>query len=129
MKTKLWAIILMIITTILTSSAQIFYKLAAPRLEWNLFALITNYYLLIGMSLYIIGAVLMITALKGGDLSVLYPIVATSYIWVGLFSSYLFHESLNIMRWLGIAAIFFGVIFIGVGSREKEVIKEAGAAL
>lgn len=129
MKTKLWAIGLMILTTLLTSTAQLFYKKGADKLEFNLFLIITNYPLLIGLFLYGIGAVLMITAFKGGELSVLYPIVATSYIWVALFSYFLFHESLNFLRWLGIAAIFFGVIFIGAGSKEKDIISEAGAAL
>lgn len=129
MKTKLWAIGLMILTTLLTSTAQLFYKKGADKLEFNLFSIITNYPLLIGLFLYGIGAVLMITAFKGGELSVLYPIVATSYIWVALFSYFLFHESLNFLRWLGIAAIFFGIIFIGAGSKEKDIISEAGTAL
>jgi len=81
MKTKLWAIGLMIFTTLLTSSAQIFYKLGAATLELNLLALITNYNLIIGLCIYAVGAVLMIIAFKGGELSVLYPIIATSYIW------------------------------------------------
>ncbi len=129
MKTKLWAIGLMILTTLLTSSAQIFYKKGAEKLTFNLLSIITNYPLLTGLFLYGIGAVLMITALKGGELTVLYPIIATSYIWVALLSSLIFHESLNLLRWLGILAIVFGVVFVGVGSKDKEVIKEAGAAL
>lgn len=129
MKTKLWAIALMILTTIFTSTAQLFYKKGAEKLEFNILSIITNYPLITGLFLYMIGAVLMITAFKGGELSVLYPIIATSYIWVGIFSYFLFNESLNLLRWIGIATIFFGVIFIGIGSKDKEVIKEAGAAL
>ncbi len=128
-KTKLWAIGLMILTTLLTSTAQVFYKKAIGDLEFNIFSIITNMDLITGIALYGIGAVLMIIAFKGGELSVLYPIVATSYIWVGLFSYYLFDESLNVLRWLGIFAIFFGVIFVGLGSKDKEIIEDAGAAL
>jgi drug/metabolite transporter (DMT)-like permease len=129
MKTKPWAIALMLLTTLLTATAQVFYKLGIPKLEFNFYSIITNYYLLIGLGLYAIGAALMITALKGGELSVLYPIIATSYIWVGLFSFFIFHESLNLLRWLGISSIFFGVIFIGLGSKNKEVIIETGEVL
>jgi undecaprenyl phosphate-alpha-L-ara4N flippase subunit ArnE len=129
MKTKLWAIGLMILTTLLTSTAQLFYKKGAENLEFNIISIITNYPLITGLFLYMVGAVLMITAFKGGELSVLYPIIATSYIWVGLFSFIIFHESLNTLRWLGILAIFFGVIFISIGSKDKEIIEEAGAAL
>jgi drug/metabolite transporter (DMT)-like permease len=123
MKTKIWAICLMIITTFLTSIAQLFYKLASKNLELNLFSLITNYNLIIALTLYAIGAALTIIALKGGDLSVLYPIIATSYVWVGILSYFVFDESLNILRWLGILAIFFGVIFINVGGKHKEAEK------
>ena len=129
MKTKSWAIFLMFLTTLLTSTAQIFYKKSAETLEFNISSIITNHNLIIGLVLYAIGAVLMITAFKGGELSALYPIIATSYIWVGLFSYFLFNESLNLIRWLGIFAIFFGVVFISIGSKDKEIIKETGVAL
>ncbi|MBD3164850.1 EamA family transporter [Candidatus Woesearchaeota archaeon] len=129
MKTKIWAIILMILVTFLTSSAQIFYKIGANKLEFRFISIITNYSLLIGIFLYMAGAILMITAFKGGELSVLYPIVATSYIWVGLLSYFIFNESLNVYRWIGIFSIFFGVVFVGMGSKDKEIAEDAGAAL
>ena len=119
----------MLLTTLLTSTAQVFYKRGVPSLEFNILSIITNYDIIIGLLLYVVGAVLMITAFKGGELSVLYPIVATSYIWVGLFSYFIFAESLNILRWLGIFAIFFGVVFIGLGSKDKDLMEDAGAAI
>lgn len=129
MKTKPWAIALMLLTTLFTSTAQVFYKKGVSTLEFNLISIITNYYILLGLFIYIIAATLMIIAFKGGQLSVLYPIIATSYIWVGIFSYFIFNEQLNLLRWLGILAIFFGVIFIGIGSKDSEGIKEAGAVL
>jgi undecaprenyl phosphate-alpha-L-ara4N flippase subunit ArnE len=65
----------------------------------------------------------MITAFKGGDVSVLYPIVATSYIWVSLLSMYFFNENLNLFRWVGISVILTGIIFISIGSRERDIVK------
>ena len=125
MKTKLWAIGLIVLTTLLTSSAQLLYKKGSETLEFNLFAILTNYSLLLGLLLYIIGAFLLIIALKGGDLSVLYPIIATSYIWVGIFSYLLFDEPLNYLRWLGIITIFFGVIFVGIGGKHPKRAADA----
>ncbi len=122
MKTKLWAIILVIFITFLTSSAQIFYKLGAEHLEYTFISLITNYYLLIGLVLYGIGAALIIVAFKGGEVSVLYPIIATSYIWVSLISGYLFHEIVNVYKWLGIIVIIIGISLISFGSKEKESV-------
>ncbi len=118
MSTKSWAIGVMIVTTIFTSVAQIFYKLGAERLQFNIISIITNLPLITGMVLYVIGAILMITAFKGGEVSTLYPIIATSYIWVSLLSAYLFNENLNLLRWTGIFIIIAGIISISLGSKE-----------
>ena len=119
MKTKSWAIGLILLTTLFTSTAQILYKKGAETLSFDILAIITNYYLIFGILLYVIGAGLMILAFRGGDLTVLYPIIATSYIWVGILSWLIFSESLNIFRWAGIFSIFFGVIFVGIGSKGE----------
>ncbi len=119
MKTKLWAIFLVLFCTLLTSSAQIFYKLGVKSLSLNLFSLITNYYLIFGLILYFIGAILLILALKNGELSVLYPLVATSYIWVSLLSPRFFAtDSMNLMKWIGVFIIISGVSLVGIGGRN-----------
>jgi len=123
MATKLWAIGLMVLCTAFTSVAQVFYKLGASRLEFDIISLITNLPLITGMILYVLGAFIMIIAFKGGEVSVLYPIVATSYIWVSLMSLYFFNENLNLFRWIGIFVIIAGVIFISIGSKEKESLE------
>ena len=128
MKTKLWAIILMFLCTGLTSTAQLFYKLGAGHLTLNPLDWITNYYLMAGIGLYAIGAIILITAFRGGDITVLYPIIATSYIWVSLLSMVFLGEIMNTHKWIGIASIIIGIIFVGFGSRHKEVIVSAEAA-
>lgn len=127
MPTKSWAIGLMVLCTAFTSMAQVFYKLGANKLEFNLVSLITNLPLITGMLLYIIGAVIMIIAFKGGEVSVLYPIIATSYIWVSLLSIYFFNENLNMFRWVGIFIIIAGIIFISIGSKDKGTIQRTEA--
>jgi len=123
MATKLWAIGLIVLCTAFTSIAQVFYKIGAKTLEFDILSLITNVPLIIGMVLYGIGAVLMIIAFKGGEVSVLYPIIATSYIWVTLLSFYLFNESINVLRVVGILLIVFGVVFVSIGSKSPEVVE------
>tara|TARA_Y100000310_G_scaffold337830_1_gene425910 strand:- start:970 stop:1356 length:387 start_codon:yes stop_codon:yes gene_type:complete len=123
MSTKTWAMGLMVLTTIFTSIAQVLYKQGAEKLQFNLISIITNIPLITGMALYILGAVIMIIALKGGEVSALYPIIATSYIWVSLLSMYFFNESLNLLRWTGIFIIIAGIISISIGSKQKEIIE------
>jgi multidrug transporter EmrE-like cation transporter len=123
MRTRLWAILLMVVVTFFTSFAQILYKFGVGSLEFNFFSIITNYYLIFGIGLYIFGAVLLIFALKGGELTVLYPIIALSYILVGLMSSYFFNESLNLFKFIGILLITLGVVSVGVGSKKGESVE------
>ena len=118
MTTKLWAIGLIILTTFLTSTAQVFYKLGSENLSFNIIELLTNYNILFGLFLYGIGAILLILSLKGGEVTVLYPIIATSYIWVSLFSVWFLGEGMNLMRWLGVITIIIGISIVGYGSKK-----------
>jgi len=91
--------------------------MGASKLEFNLFALMSNYNIIIGGILYAIGAALMIIALKGGEVTVVYPIIATSYIWVSLLSNRIFGEELNVYKWIGIGVIILGITFISFGNK------------
>jgi len=118
MATKLWAALLILFTTLLTSSAQIFYKLGSATLTFDIFGILTNQYLILGLILYAVGGTLIIISFRGGEVSVLYPIIATSYIWVSFLSIFFLGETMNAFRWAGIMAIIAGIISIGYGSKE-----------
>ena len=117
MATKLWAALLILFTTLLTSSAQLLYKLGSATLSFDIIGILTNYYLIAGVLLYAVGGILMIVSFRGGEVSVLYPIIATSYIWVSFLSMYFLNESMNIFKWLGVISIIAGIISIGYGSK------------
>ena len=119
MATKLWAALLVLFTTLLTSSAQLLYKYSVGTLQFNLISIITNKFLIGGMILYAIGGILMIVSFRGGELSVLYPIIATSYNWVSFLSMWFLHEGMGVLKWMGIASIIAGIVFIGLGSKDS----------
>lgn len=123
METKWWAIVLVLICTIFTSTAQVFYKLGAKDLSFDILSLIQNYWVIGGLALYGVGAVLLIISLKGGELSVLYPIIATGYIWVCLYSMRLFGEEMNLIKWAGIFVIILGIAFVGIGSKQNDAVE------
>lgn len=116
---KKWAFGLMFLCTFLTSAAQFFYKKASIHLSFGVDGILLNMPLYIGAALYIAGALLMLVALRGGDLSGLYPVIATSFVWVTLISAYLLNEHVSITKWIGIMSIMAGISLIGIGSREK----------
>jgi uncharacterized membrane protein len=115
MKTKFWAIGLVLLCTIFTTTAQYFWKNATN--QNSIQGILFSHYLWIGFVFYGLSAVLLIVALKGGELSVLYPIIATSFIWVTLISAYLIHETVGFNKWIGVFSIIVGITFLGVGSK------------
>ena len=121
MSTKLWAMGIILFSTFLTSTAQLFYKFAVEKLSSNIFCIITNINLLVGMALYIVGGILLIISFRGGEVSVLYPIYATSYIWVSFLSIYFLGEAINIFKGLGVFVIIAGIVLIGYGSKKADV--------
>jgi multidrug transporter EmrE-like cation transporter len=115
--TKWWAVALMVLCTFLASVAQFFYKKGAAALSLSFSGIFLIWPLYIGVFIYLVGAVFMIIAFRGGELSVLYPVIATSYIWVNLISMFWLNETVNLMKWFGIGFIILGITFIGFGSR------------
>lgn len=123
MATKLWAMGVVLFCTLLTSTAQLFYKFGAEKLEFNFLSIITNYELLMGILLYAVGGTLLILSFRGGEVSALYPIIATSYIWVSFLSIYFLNEEMNIFKWAGVLTIVSGIILIEYGSSRAESAK------
>lgn len=118
MKTKFWAVVLILFTTLLTSSAQILWKKGSENLSFNPLSILTNWYIIAGLMLYGVGVVLLILSFRGGEVSTLYPILAASYIWVTFLSIGLLKESINFFKSFGISAIIIGVIIINYGGSK-----------
>ncbi|MBI2654885.1 EamA family transporter [Candidatus Woesearchaeota archaeon] len=124
MKTKTLAILLILFTTFFTSSAQISLKFGVNKLKPSILGLVSNYYLVLGFLLYAIAGILAIMAFRKGQVSVLYPIFATSYIWVSLLSAYFFREDLSMLKWLGIFVIIAGISLVGFGDSKLKASGE-----
>lgn len=76
---------------------------------------LTNPRTFFGYLLYGVNTVLVALALKGRELSRLYPIIALTYVWVTFLSIFVLPgEHLNVFRVLGIAAIVTGVSILGL---------------
>lgn len=102
-------ILLVLFCAVLGASGQIFFKLASKDVSANIFDWLTNYKFILGAMLYALSAILFVWALKFGELSVLYPVIATSYIWVMILSSLILGESFNITKVIGTLLILLGI--------------------
>ncbi len=107
-----WLLGFVLFLALLGATGQLFLKQGADNLEFNVKSLFANWKLVLGISLYIVSAALWILALRHGNLSVMYPIIATSYIWVAFFSIWFLKETVTPFKWMGIALIVIGVAFI-----------------
>ena len=77
--------------------------------------IVTNVKMFVGYMLYGVNTFLMAIALKGRELSRLYPIIALTYVWVTMLSIFVLPgEHLNVFRAAGIATIVTGVSLLGL---------------
>ncbi len=112
------SILLVFACTVLGAAAQLLMKVGMTHFQPNLTSLLTNYALIAGYVLYGINTLMLVLALKDGELSMLYPIIALTYVWVTLLSYFVLSEPPNIYKNLGIGIIVAGVAVLGRGGRK-----------
>lgn len=112
--------------TFLGAAAQILMKMGGNGLAGvtgaQLLAepvlLLKNLPLLGGYGLYGVSTILLVLSLRRGQLSVLYPIISLTYVWVLILSFLIFHEALNPWKIGGVLAIVSGVAVLGRDGRS-----------
>ena len=108
-----WKIILLTaLAAFIGSIGQLEFKRGADNLQFDIKLLLTNYHLILAIAVYCVSTVLYVYALNKEQLSILYPIVATSYIWTLLFSKIFLKEPVGLVSWAGVFFILLGVTLI-----------------
>ena len=106
-------LILMIINTIMGALGSLLIKKGSEKFEVRkIHRIFSNYFMILGLLLYFLAAILFIFILRYEKLSVLYPLTAMTYIWVALLSIKYLKEHMNYLKWIGILAIIAGIFFI-----------------
>ncbi|HWB82896.1 MAG TPA: hypothetical protein VG675_02065 [Bryobacteraceae bacterium] len=107
-------LLLVFCCTVLGAAAQIFLKSGANHLPHaGLIAMITSLPLMVGYALYGLSTALLVMALRDAELSLLYPVIALTYVWVTVLSFLIFHDRVNPFKLAGIATIVIGVGILG----------------
>ena len=105
--------------TLIGAAAQVLIKTGAgtlgdhPSLVKTAIAILTTLPLFIGYSMYGLSTVLLVLALRHGELSAIYPVFALTFVWVSILSVAVFHEQLNTAKLAGIGLIVLGVATLG----------------
>jgi multidrug transporter EmrE-like cation transporter len=116
--------LLVVCCTVIGAVAQILIKKGTASLGANptmidaALAMVLNPALLAGFSMYGVSMVLLVLALRHGELSLLYPVFALTYVWVSVLSVLILHESMNVFKIAGIATIVGGIAVLGRGQQS-----------
>ena len=98
------------------STTQAFLAVQGGNIDWML--LLTNYPLWTGLACYGVSTLLMVLALRDGELSLLYPVISLTYIWVMFLSVLVLHEPLTQWKVAGISLICLGVALLGMKPKK-----------
>lgn len=111
----LYIVLIIVVGCLIGAYGAILLKKGSAKLKLNLKALIKNKNLILGFVMYGLSSVLYILALRGAELSVLYPLVSLTYVFIAILSKLILKESMGRYKFIGMALIIFGVILIGIG--------------
>ena len=117
MKTPLSSILLVLAASFLGSIGAGFLKAGAAKLHGGLRYLFLNFKLAVGVAVFVGSSVLYVLGIKGGELSVLYPLVSLSYIWALVWARIFFKERFTGRKFAGLCLILLGIVFVGLGNR------------
>jgi drug/metabolite transporter (DMT)-like permease len=112
------SILLVCSCTLISAAAQILMKIGVTHFSLNLVGMLTNVPLIAGYSLYGVFTLMMVMALREGELSLIYPIISLSYVWVTVLSYFIFRDHINLFKLVGITAIMGGVTMLGKGGAK-----------
>ena len=114
-----WWLIALSISTGVAGQTAIKLGVSQPSTEGtasSLFALVnlilTSPWVLLGLTLYGIGAVAWIAVLARLDLSLAYPLLALNFVLITLSSRLILGETVPTMRWIGMSVICVGIIIV-----------------
>ena len=118
------AIYIVLACTLLVAIGQYLNKLGANRLSHagllaTAIGIITIPQLFAGYCLYALFTVMFVYALRHGELSILYPLIALGYVWTTITAVVVLHESMNAYKIVGLLVIICGVAVLGWGGGSK----------
>ena len=109
------SMLLVFLAAIVGSFGSVFLKFGALRLSKSVRSFV-NSRLILGVALYLGSSVIYAIGVRGGQLSVLYPLVSLGYIFTLVWSKLFFDEPITRYKVAGLGLILVGVFLVGVGA-------------
>ncbi len=114
METTFSSILLALLSSFIGSFGAIYIKKGTSSFGFSHQNLFRNFSLIMGVCIYGISAIIFIFALKNGEISMIYPLAATSYIWITVLSRFFLHEKITQQKIFAILFIILGASIIGL---------------
>ncbi len=108
-------IVTILVSALMAAIAQYIFKRNIPAFHVNragILSLIRNKFLIGGIAVYAASLVVYLFALRGGQLSFVYPTFASVFVFVLVISKFSLGEKINIYRIIGVALIIAGIAAI-----------------
>jgi multidrug transporter EmrE-like cation transporter len=109
------AFFLIILATICNSIATILNKHIINNSIFSIKSFILNPYIYLALFIFFLSYVMVIISIKLVDLSIIYPTLSLSYIWITIIAYFLFNELITFSKVFGMISIILGIIFINLG--------------
>jgi multidrug transporter EmrE-like cation transporter len=116
MKTPLSSILLILTSSLIGSFGAVFLKLGAEHMKGSFRSFVRNYWLAIGVCLYLLSSVFFVMGVAQGELTILYPMVSLGYIWTIIWARLFFKEPFTMSKIAGLVMIICGVALINFGN-------------
>lgn len=114
MSTPLGSVACFLLAALLGAVGQYLYKSGADQASEGVMSYVTNWRLLAGVVCYFAVMVLFVAAFKqGGELSVLYPIYATTFIFAALLAYWAYGTPIKPINVVGMGCLIMGMFLMG----------------
>lgn len=111
------SVLLVLLASFVGSFGAVLLKSGAMRVQGGPFSMLLNPRILAGCCTYVLSSVFFILAIRQGELSFLYPMIALGYVWTMIWSRIVFGEPFTRNKFAGIGLILLGVALLNLGRR------------
>ncbi|MDA0322841.1 MAG: hypothetical protein O2923_09020 [Verrucomicrobia bacterium] len=114
MTTSRSAMVMFVIAALLGAAGQFLYKSGAERATGGWLSYILNIRIFSGVICYVAVMILFVAAFKrGGSLTVLYPIYASTFIWAALIALAAYGTPIKPLNLVGMGLLIGGMYLMG----------------
>ncbi|WP_369010357.1 EamA family transporter [Nostoc sp. CHAB 5836] len=116
---KIIPYIILFISILFSISGQLLMKYTMSHRNEGIFTWIFIQQLVLSISVYCLGVVNWILALRSVKLSVAYPLTSLNYVGILFGSYYFFNEVITLTRIAGVITIFIGVLLVVIPLKKS----------